>query len=391
MTPKKIKKKNGDTVYKANIYLGIDSLTGKKSKTTITAPTLKKLKILAKQKSNQFEQNNNTLRKTHKIVTFEELANLWKESYRITVKQNTWQLMQGRLEKYILPELGSMQVDKITPHMIQLIVNRWAHNANNVKDKRTIGARKDYSDMLALIKRILHHGFALGIIDNNPASLVKAPKLLKKAPLPIKYWTDEQVKQLFLYMDSIEQDNSMYFDRVLFKFLLATGLRIGEAYALEWSDIDLENNTVHVNKTMVKGKILQDTPKTDSGVREVPIDRPTSSMLVKYHQKQRELFLKSQMRTSVVFADNFGKHRSINTRRYTLGRICEKAGIPVLGFHAFRHTHASILINNGADFKQLQHRLGHASIQMTMDIYGHLSPSKAREVTTIFEKAVSNL
>ena len=79
------------------------------------------------------------------------------------------------------------------------------------------------------------------------------------------------------------------------------------------------------------------------------------------------------------------------TRQDSLDRRCKEIGIPRFTFHAFRHTHASLLLNAGISYKELQYRLGHANITMTLDIYSHLSRDKEKEAVAYFEKAISSL
>ena len=79
------------------------------------------------------------------------------------------------------------------------------------------------------------------------------------------------------------------------------------------------------------------------------------------------------------------------TRQESLDRRLQDIGYPRFTFHAFRHTHASLLLNAGISYKELQYRLGHATLAMTMDIYGHLSNDKEKEAVSYFEKAINSL
>ena len=79
------------------------------------------------------------------------------------------------------------------------------------------------------------------------------------------------------------------------------------------------------------------------------------------------------------------------TRQDSLDRRFAEIGIPRFNFHAFRHTHASLLLNAGISYKELQYRLGHATLAMTMDIYSHLSMDKEKEAVSYYEKAMHNL
>ena len=104
------KKKDGTTVYRANIYLGIDQVTGKDVKTSITARTRKEVKQKAKEAEIDFIQNGSTRFKGATLKTYEELAELWWESYKHTVKPNTQYSVRKLLNKHILPLFGSYKI-----------------------------------------------------------------------------------------------------------------------------------------------------------------------------------------------------------------------------------------------------------------------------------------
>ena len=95
--------------------------------------------------------------------------------------------------------------------------------------------------------------------------------------------------------------------------------------------------------------------------------------------------------SSVVFATPTKEYQNMATRQDALDRRCAEIDIPRFTFHAFRHTHASLLLNAGISYKELQYRLGHATLAMTMDIYGHLSADKEKEAVSYFEKAMNSL
>ena len=134
------------------------------------------------------------------------------------------------------------------------------------------------------------------------------------------------------------------------------------------------------------------TPKSKARVRTISIDKKTVNMLRLYKNRQRQLYLESGEHVpSVVFATPTKEYQNMATRQDALDRRCSEIDIPRFTFHAFRHTHASLLLNAGISYKELQYRLGHATLAMTMDIYGHLSADKEKEAVSYFEKAMNSL
>ena len=376
-----IKKKNGETVYRASVYLGIDQITGKKVKTSVTGRTKKEVKSKAKHAQLDFKVNGSTVKKVVATKMFRDLANLWLESYRLTVKPQTYSGTVSRLNCHILPILGDMKLSKISVSDIQVLINDLSLHYMNYKAVRSI------------IQKIFQYGILLGVASSNPAREIILPRQRPKGNAKVKFIEPEDLKA---FLDNIEKRQhrryGLYFEYVLYHVLLSTGIRIGEACALEWEDVDFKSGTITINKTFNKGLKLISTTKTKSGNRTISIDRKTINLLRLYQVRQRQLFLEAGERVpSVVFATPTREYFDLAIRQNALNTRCKEAGIPRFTFHAFRHTHASLLLNAGISYKELQYRLGHANITMTLDIYSHLSRDKEKEAVAYFEKAISSL
>ena len=149
--------------------------------------------------------------------------------------------------------------------------------------------------------------------------------------------------------------------------ILETGLRAGEALALEWADIDEEKRLLKVTKNLVRvdGKnLVQRTTKTASGKRTIPLNG------IAMEAVQR---LKAQAVPGCpfVFATQTGKHLSYRNLLATMEKACETAGVESRGLHALRHSFASNLYARGVEIKLISKLLGHASTQITYDRYVH--------------------
>ena len=125
------KKKDGSTVYRSSIYMGTDTVTGKKVKTTISGRNKKELKAKALQAQIEFEKGGSTVYKAATLSTYGDLVESWWDSYRHTVKPNTMVVYKGMLKNYLLPAFGSYKLDKLTPPIIQKVVNDWAQAYNS--------------------------------------------------------------------------------------------------------------------------------------------------------------------------------------------------------------------------------------------------------------------
>ena len=278
-------KKNGTTVYRASVYLGVDSVTGKKVKTTVTGRTKKEVKQKAKQAEADFIKNGSTRYKAVTVKTYKELAELWFETYQHTVKPQTFKETTLLFNRYLLPTYGHLPPEKITISMIQSLINKLSKRLVNFKVVNSLN------------RRILQHGVTLQVLPFNPAREITLPRPIKRESKAIKYIDNETLKKLMAHMEQIANHNyTYYFDYVLYSLLLATGCRFGEITALEWSDIDLENKTIHINKNYNRIIKQVGTTKTKTGNRIISIDQKTINLLRLYQVRQQQLFLEERLK-----------------------------------------------------------------------------------------------
>ena len=381
------KKKNGTIVYRASVYLGVDKLTGKKARTTVTANTKKGVKIKAREAVNAFAANGYSVKEKPTITTYKELVALWWESYKNTIKPNSQQSMEGIVRLHILPVFGDYKLDKLTTPVIQQQVNKWADKAN----KGEKGAYANYSFLNNINRRILQYGVTMQVIQHNPARDVIIPRKQQNKEHKVKFFSNQELKQFLDYLEDLDQSSyENFFDYVLYKTLLASGCRIGEALALEWSDIDLKKGTISISKTLNRYQETN-TPKSKAGLREIDIDKATVSLLKQYKKRQQVQSWQLGRSEGIVFTPFTTKYAYACLLRKRLQSHFKGAGVPDISFHGFRHTHATIMLYAGIEAKDLQYRLGHSNISMTLNTYVHATKEGAKKAVSIFESAISNL
>lgn len=385
-------KKNGTTVYTTSLYLGVDAVTGKKVRTTITARTKREVKLKAQQKLAEFTGNGSTVYKEVKVVYYHELAEMWFESHIHGLKPNTVATLRSMLNRHLLPAFGDKKLDKLTPATIQTTVNQWARltQSKTTSNQHIEGVFANYGLLHRYNKKILQYAVALEIIPTNPAQNVTVPKPLKLECDRIKHLDNEQVKTFLNYLDSRPKTYKNLYDSTLYHFLLATGCRIGEAIALEWKDIDWTEHTVSITKTINKYREIN-SPKSQSSIRIISLDQDTMNLLEKYKKAQQIESWQLGRSEKTIFSTFTDNYPIVQVLRYRLQQAGKKAGIGKLGFHVFRHTHASLLLNAGIPYKELQHRLGHSTLAMTMDIYGHISQDNMRATAERFSEALKSI
>ena len=381
------KKKNGTTVYRASVYLGVDKLTGKKARTTVTANTKKGVKIKAREAVNAFATNGYSVKEKPTITTYRELVALWWESYKNTIKPNSQQSMEGIVRLHILPVFGDYKLDKLTTPIIQQQVNKWADKAN----KGEKGAYANYSFLNNINRRILQYGVTMQVIQHNPARDVIIPRKQQNKEHKVKFFSNQELKQFLDYLEDLDQSSyENFFDYVLYKTLLASGCRIGEALALEWSDIDLKKGIISISKTLNRYQETN-TPKSKAGLRKIDIDKATVSLLKQYKKRQQVQSWQLGRSESIVFTPFTTKYAYACLLRKRLQGHFKAASVPDISFHGFRHTHATIMLYAGIEAKDLQYRLGHSNISMTLNTYVHATKEGAKKAVSIFEAAISNL
>lgn len=263
------------------------------------------------------------------IPSFKEYAEKWIELYKVpNLKMKSLRTLRSSLKRAI-DHYSETKITQMTSDDIQEFLL-------GIKAKRIRDLCRMY--MNQLFKKALK----TGIVKRNPCEAIeiKRMKYKKKPALTIEQF------RCFL----AAADNTPY--RLLYRFLSATGMRIGEALALRKSDIDFENYTVSVTKDVVFDgsiRIEQDTPKTDAANRTLPLSKDICKCL-------------AEVEGDLIFPHTY------NAVHCSIRRIAKKLNIPVT-LHVLRHTYATRLEEAGVPPKIKQYLLGHASLEMTQNVY----------------------
>lgn len=379
-------KKNGDFAWRYKAYIGIDYITGKRVETTRQGfPTKKAAQANLNNLIVDFKDKKFNPSERNKKTTVSELYELWFTNYKSTVRESTWIATDYRVKKYILPVFGDLIIERIDLLTAQQQINIWSESFDM------------HTKLLSYLRRIMDYGVSLELIESNPFKKVLIPKKKRSVKEErYKFYKKDELKtflnQTTKNLDRIPDKNIIHkyyghYDVVLFHTLAYTGLRIGEALALTWNDLDPVNRVLTVNKTLSdisKGFIIT-KPKTRQSNRKITIDDTTINYLLNWRKIQSATYLKTGVRDcSSIFANPYGKiipRQNIYNRS---NRIADQAELHRLGNHGFRHTHASLLFEAGANFKDVQERLGHSSINITMDIYTHVTQTSKRNATDKF-------
>ena len=295
------------------------------------------------------------------IVSTEALCNEYLESIVTRVKQSTYAIYYRQVQEHIIPYFKNINVDRINND----IVNRFI-NDKSIKgrlDKKGGLSPKTVTDILSLLNQILsfarNKGYFAGTFNiAKPKSQTKTYNIL----------SFEEQKTLAKYLQINTTPAKL---GVLIS--LYTGIRLGELCALKWSDIDIPNGTLKIDKTIqrikntdkyskTKTRIIIDKPKSQKSIRVIPLP----SFLLK------ELSVNKSNDSYYILTGN-NKYVEPRTYQTIFKKMLKEAGLNDINFHTLRHTFATRAIEQGFDVKALSEILGHSSVKFTLDSYVHPS------------------
>lgn len=367
----------------------VDRITGKQREKTKGGFSSKKEAQLAASaeelKIDQFgfAENGNEI--------IENFFNDWLEVYKKpNVKPITYSVQERNVRLNILPRWGKYKLKDLTRTDYQ----KWINQLREHYSEGTV--RRIHSIFSSAINDAVHE---FHIIRENPIQKIKIPKDVNKTSR-IQYFNKDQLEK-FLTSLKTPQKNAKYQHSiqyfVLFTLLARTGLRIGEALALTWDDVDLDNQNLTVNKTLVyplNSTPYISTPKSKKSERIIKIDNITVRTLKKHKVNRNEVVLMYQNykapKNNIMFHQHDGLWLKTNVVREYFKEVCKREGLPILSPHALRHSHAVHLLEAGANLKYVSERLGHASVKVTADTYLHITEKIEDESLELYAKYIKS-
>lgn len=293
---------------------------------------------------------------------FEDYARDWVERYQGKGKgfrDSTRANYRSALERFGIPQLGSLKLAEITPRDVSNYVAYLC-------DERRVGRRLSDSTVRNAVNPVracLRTAVNEGLIRHSPADRVPLPHrpdIDKLDEDEVRPFTHDQLRAFFAICPERHID--------LFRLMASTGMRISEVLGLQWKHLQLDGSRPHVKvrRAYVRGSF--EAPKSRHGRREIPLSLAMADRL----RDRRGTAATADDDDLVFHSFNATPLSDGNLRRRTLKPIVEEIGAEWASFHTFRHTCASILFERGANAKQVQRWLGHHSASFTLDTYIHL-------------------
>lgn len=310
-------------------------------------------------------------------MLFEEVSNEWLNNYKIlTVKDTTFEQLEVIVRLHINKYFGSKRISLIKRSDIRKWMNKYAAMRDEEgNEEYAVGSRIKH---LSVLKSIFHYAVhEMEILEKNPADKLRVPVKDNTAITEgVKYYSLEELNKLLDYMKDLRhqrfKEYQIYY--MLMYFLSQTGLRISEALALKWND--LEENMLNVDKQITRdnnNKVKLTTLKNQSSYRSIRLNDELVRELKKFKIRQNEMILKyknfRKNDDDIIFQNYNGNYLTPSIIRESLQKYCKFAGVDYKGTHCFRHTHAVLLLEAGASIKFVSDRLGHKTIKTTADTY----------------------
>lgn len=294
-------------------------------------------------------------------MTFQAAATLWHRTNVARYKGATAVKYENLLRSHILPELGARQLEEINTLLLADFMNAKLHCG---RLDHSGGLSSSYvRSMMLLVLDIMEFAAAEGLCPPVKTTL-QTPAANRREVVILDTDALRRLETYLLAKPDITGTGIL--------ISLHTGLRISEVCALRWEDIDFRKAVLHVRSTVarVRGsdggtatRLIIDTPKTKSSLRDIPLSRQLMAVLLPLYEKRRSEY---------VISDKSG-FVSPRTYEYRFHRVLDRCGLPSINYHALRHTFATRCIELGVDVKTLSEILGHANVSTTLNTYVHSS------------------
>ena len=293
-------------------------------------------------------------RKTNVTVSFENIVERWLDDKKMTIKKSSYSNYEYMINKYLRPYLQEKKMIELEKYDFNELI----------KELTLELSPKTVRDIICVLKSILHYMENEYNIKIKTRKIV-APKLNKEDISIFNKQERNRIEQYCIKSNNLKELGIL--------ICMNTGLRIGEICALKWKNIDLEKRIIFVNLTLEriydenlkKTKVIIDKPKTKNSIRQIPISNKLYNVLkpLKKKYKDEDFFLTGREE----------KYIEPRSYQYIYKRILKTCKVQPHKFHCLRHSFASECIKVGMDIKALSEVLGHANVNITLNVYVHSS------------------
>ncbi len=322
-----------------------------------------------------------------RYVTINDVFEVWKQLKR-GLKDNTFQNYKYMYEQFVKPDFGNTRVSQLKKSDVKRFYNMLA-------DERTLKV-STIDSIHAVLHQVLDMAVDDAYLRNNPSDNV-----LKELKQAHNFDTEKRkaltVAEQELFLDFLRRNHQYNHWYPIFAVMVGTGLRVGEVTGLRWCDIDLKENLIDVNHTLVYYNHAENgcyfdinTPKTKAGVRNVPMLEFVKQAFIEERKYQMANGIRCSVKidgyTDFIFVNRFGAAQHQGTLNKALRRIIRDCNdevlerneenpvlLPRFSCHSLRHTFTTRMCEAGVNIKVIQDALGHSDISTTLNIYADVT------------------
>ncbi len=338
--------------------MAIDKYTLKDGSVRYRATTYVKNKrvqkrgFLKKKDAQRWIDHTRVAGKVERPVTFNEVADEFLDAYEPTVKPSTFYNATRNL-RHARQTWGNKNINTITKADAQRLTNQLAQDYIS------------YEVIVSQTSLVFSHAIAAEIIEHNPFEKIRKPRVKKEGGHRHKLWTIDELNRFLAACQ--EADSVLVYP--MFHLLAYSGIRRGEMLALEFSDLD--GDMLRINKTLTydeSGSYVIGPPKNNASYRTIALNAETVRLLDELKK--------------IVPGPRFFPVSTTAVYNW-MNKYADIASVPRNNPHNFRHLHCTMLINAGVPLKDVQERLGHSDIKMTLSVYAHANQDKRISINAI--------
>ncbi len=350
--------------WEVRVELGRDPVTGKRRRKTETVRGIKRdaervqARLLHSLETGYYVEPGK--------LTVGDFLKRWLEDYaRPNLAPRTFERYDEIVQKRLIPDLGAHKLSKLQPVHIVSAETAWRQKL----------APRTVLKFHRLLHKALQDAVKWQILGRNPVAAIELPVGRGQE---MRFLNREEVQRLL----KAAKDSPWF---ALLVTAIYTGMRRGELLGLKWDDIDLRADSVSVRRTLQRlkgGALVFGEPKTHRSSRTVSLPSVVVEVLRQYRKQQveRRLELGADYHDNgLVFANDLGAPVSEGELRGAFARLLKASGLPTIRFHDLRHTMATLMLAQGVHPKVVSERLGHSTVNITLDTYSHVLPNLQAE------------
>ncbi|QOK28027.1 site-specific integrase [Cytobacillus oceanisediminis] len=353
----------------------VDPQTGKpKEKTKGGFRTKKEAQIEAAEVEKQLYLGQHSIIQNKELLV-KEWFEKWLDIYGSQCKPKTLITRTNFINTHIIPQLGNYKLNQLSRIDYQKFINKLLEKY----------AKTTVQTIHSIFSSAINKAVEMELLPNNRYKNISIKKE-DTEDTKINYLNKDE---LDIFMDTAKKTHFHHY--IIASMLLRTGMRKGEMLALKWDDIDFKNSTISITKSRSENGVSK--PKTKSSIRTIGIDNTLLAELKTYKTWQKKNKMKygpNYRESEYLITSPNGREMGEFGVNKVIDSIVEKANLHHITPHGLRHTHAIMLLESGADIKFVSDRLGHSSINMTADVYLHVTKKHEEVSVQRFESYLNN-